>query len=623
MKKIYSFLLVLCLAFLVVGCAEKVTLTINEADKQITLQEGTEKTVTPVVTGEAELVWESSAPAVALVTNGKIKALTPGTATITVSVKDKEDISATIKVTVTPAPIEYELSVSETTVSLEEGATKAITPTYTEGATLVWETSNANVATVDNGTITAVAVGEAKITVSIQEDPEVKAEISVTVTEKVWLVETITVTLSKTDVYVGETSEVSVVVLPAEALQEVELSLSDSNLASLENGVITAIGAGSIVVTATAKDGSGKTGQATLQVYETIQGLKVQGDDKLDVGDETTLVVTPTNSNAKIVDYTFTSSDETLATVDENGKVTALAVGTVVITVKANDSNQAEKTFEITIREKVVEANKKTWTDAYGRIFAASAVYESDYAKLAELFIADWNAKYETSLTVNSLTGTSKEFWNSARTGSQTDWTGSKLKEFFQDAEMGAKWGWLLEMIAENSVNSFSKSQVAAIQNNVEDTANWYFGAHLISDIMSFLCGSTQSSGYGGYNFTNNSSQVLAIFDQYNRVIPADTEGATLVEITGSVTVPAIQNKDGYTAEYIGAAGTVYVEGDTIPVAESFVIEITYTPIVYSIVGLWDDLEVSAYQYTIEEAVELEPIKLLGYIFNGWYDNPE
>ena len=55
MRKIRVFLLALLFVFVLVGCGAKVTLTINEADKAISLEEGQSKEVVPVVTGEATL----------------------------------------------------------------------------------------------------------------------------------------------------------------------------------------------------------------------------------------------------------------------------------------------------------------------------------------------------------------------------------------------------------------------------------------------------------------------------------------------------------------------------------------------------------------------------------------
>ena len=389
MKKIYSFLLVLFVAFILVGCGEKVTLTLNEEDKQVTLEEGQEKTVTPVVTGEAVLVWTSSDPEVATVSEGKITAKKFGTATITVSVQDKE-ISATIALTVTK---KYEISISDTQVSLQQGETKTVTPTYTDGATLVWTTSNAAVATVENGTITAVGIGEAKITATVQEKETVKAEISVVVTKK--LADSVTVTLSKSNVYVGETVEVSAVVAPEYADQEVEWTLSDSNLATLENGVITTTGAGRLVVKATAKDGSEVFGEATLKIYENVSGIKIEGPTRLEVGQESVLLATATNENTND-EFTFASSDETVATVDELGTVVALKAGTAIITVTATDSGAFSKTVEIEVKEFKLAIGETEYTTLAEALAAAQ---EGDTITLAP-------GEYAEALTIsiNNLT---------------------------------------------------------------------------------------------------------------------------------------------------------------------------------------------------------------------------
>ena len=99
MKKIFIILSIFLFVFVLAGCGEKVTLSINEADKSVILEEGQEKKVNPVVTGEAVIEWSSSDTSIATVNDGLIKAIKEGSAIITVSIKD-EEISETITVTV-------------------------------------------------------------------------------------------------------------------------------------------------------------------------------------------------------------------------------------------------------------------------------------------------------------------------------------------------------------------------------------------------------------------------------------------------------------------------------------------------------------------------------------------
>lgn len=72
-------------------------------------------------------------------------------------------------------------------LEIEEGATGTITatvlPANATDMTLTWKTSNASVATVDGGVVTAVAVGTATITATSNDGTKEKATCVVTVTE--------------------------------------------------------------------------------------------------------------------------------------------------------------------------------------------------------------------------------------------------------------------------------------------------------------------------------------------------------------------------------------------------------------------------------------------------------
>ena len=89
----------------------------------------------------------------------------------------------------------YTLSIKDAdkNIALEVGDSKTVVPEYSEGATLVWESSDQNVVTVSNGTINAVKEGSATITVSLKEKSELKVEITVKVTKKEVVIKEFTV----------------------------------------------------------------------------------------------------------------------------------------------------------------------------------------------------------------------------------------------------------------------------------------------------------------------------------------------------------------------------------------------------------------------------------------------
>lgn len=185
MKKIKTALIALSCLFLVGGgltaCNPEdptpiVTITNGES---VTLEVG--ETLQLDVTlehSDEDITYISSNTSVATVNDtGLITAVAKGEATITAKVGD---ITDTIKVTVTEAVIppdpdvEVEsVTLNKTEITLEIGGTETLTatvlPENASDKTVTWETSDANVATVANGVVTAVAKGEATITAKAGE----------------------------------------------------------------------------------------------------------------------------------------------------------------------------------------------------------------------------------------------------------------------------------------------------------------------------------------------------------------------------------------------------------------------------------------------------------------------
>ncbi len=137
------------------------TATVN-VDKTVTLT----ASAVPVGADISALTWESSDATVATVVDGVVTGLKAGTATITAKVGD---FTATCTVTVEKL-MATELTLNKQAVTLSQGATETLTTSVSpEGGwydTLVWTTSDATVATVDGGVITAVGVGTAVIGVT-------------------------------------------------------------------------------------------------------------------------------------------------------------------------------------------------------------------------------------------------------------------------------------------------------------------------------------------------------------------------------------------------------------------------------------------------------------------------
>ena len=178
------------------------------------------------------------------------------------------------------------LSFSAAPSSMAPGQThKLQVRTFPAGAdepyTLVFTSSKPAVATVDDlGTITAIQDGQTVITVSLKDRPEVKAELSLTVeTIRITGVE---FTEKVSTLFIGQTFSVSTRVLPENATESgaVEYVSSQPEVASItQTGYITALEAGTTVITVTVKEHPEIKAEFTLAVkplYKAPKNTKFQ-----------------------------------------------------------------------------------------------------------------------------------------------------------------------------------------------------------------------------------------------------------------------------------------------------------------------------------------------------------
>lgn len=155
----------------------------------------------------------------------------------------------------------------------------------------------------------------------------------------------------------GETLKLTATVEPETATnKEVTWKSSNEKVATVDqSGNVTAVAKGTINITVTTKDGGHKA-TCTVTVNEKAEDVKVtditiNGSANMKVNEEQTLTATVKPDNATNKKVVWSSSDITTATVDENGKVTALKEGPVTITATAADGSEAKKEFNINISE--------------------------------------------------------------------------------------------------------------------------------------------------------------------------------------------------------------------------------------------------------------------------------
>ena len=309
------------------------------------------------------MTWKSSNAAIASVdANGKVTGVKAGEATITVTTEDGGK-TATCKVTVSDKEIKVtgvKLNKSETSLLVggNETLTATVLPEDATNQNVTWKSDKPEIATVDaNGKVTAVKVGEATITVTT-EDGGKTATCKVTVSETSVAVTGVTLNKTTLTLEAGASETLTATITPADATnQKVSWKSSKEAVATVDaNGKVTGVKAGEAVITVTTEDG-GKT--ATCKVYVNTATVAVTGvmlnktETTILEGGSETLVATVLPENATNRNVSWKSSDEAVATVDANGKVTGVKAGEAVITVTTEDGKKIN-TCKVTVKSNTV-----------------------------------------------------------------------------------------------------------------------------------------------------------------------------------------------------------------------------------------------------------------------------
>ena len=338
--------------------------SININDKDISLAVGYSETlsykVSPSNATELNLNFSSSDPTIATVdSRGVVTGVKAGNAIITVSTNNNT-VTDTAYVTVykkgestvvSGEPVttdNYPKNISiPSSKSLSVGASVQLEPTITPSnaiSILNWSSSDPSVARVDSqGIVTAVNIGTANIIVSTINGQT--SSCQVTVGNYSIRLESIAITTRYSYLQKGLTRKLFVSYKPINASNPtIRWYSSNDKVATVENGIVTAINVGSAIITAESVEGGFKDsieievgGGGTVTPVKEISIGNTTRDVYIGGTIQITPTITPTNATYKTV--TYTSNNPSVATVNENGLVTGIKEGTAVITVRSNRDN--------------------------------------------------------------------------------------------------------------------------------------------------------------------------------------------------------------------------------------------------------------------------------------------
>ena len=299
-------------------------------------------------TDNKTVIWSVSDSNIAQIAkDGTLSFKKAGTVDVIATVKATSSNTVIKKLTVTGVKRVINVSsvaLDKTTVNLKKGETvklnATIAPADADNKEVTYTSSNSAVAKVDNtGLVTAIAPGDAVITVTTKDG-------SKTATCKINVNNPISkVTIKETvgNIYIKDTYKLTTDIAPADSNDEknVVWSTSDSNIISInQKGIITANAIGKATITASVKasDGSIHSDSKDITVIKrAVQKVQILIDSKeMSVGDTIQAKAEVSPDNATYKNVIWSSSDSSVAEIDNLGNIRAKKAGNVEIKATAD-----------------------------------------------------------------------------------------------------------------------------------------------------------------------------------------------------------------------------------------------------------------------------------------------
>ena len=281
-------------AFAACDTGETDQFTVESVSLQETAKIEVGKSVTLTYTVAPEdcadtVTWSSSDTSVATVSNGgdnvgQVTGVAAGEATITLQVGNLMD-TCTVTVVEGDTVEVTGVTLNKNELTLTEGNSEklvaTVTPDNATDKTVTWTSNKTDVATVENGVVTAVGEGTATIKATAGG-----YEASCVVTVNPATVDVTGVTLDKTSatLYINGESGTNTVTLTATVTPDnatdktVTWTSNKTDVATVENGVVTAVGEGTATITATA---GGKSATCTVTVLDGSNVVNVDTAEEL------------------------------------------------------------------------------------------------------------------------------------------------------------------------------------------------------------------------------------------------------------------------------------------------------------------------------------------------------
>jgi len=309
------------------------------------------------------------------------------------------------------------LSISNETLNLHIGSSATLVvslePQDATRKNVTWSSGNSLIAEISEDTntsakVTGMAAGTVLIT-AVSEDGGKLAACIVTVTSAESAVSVTKVTLDPTNpiLTVGSTLQLAATVYPSNAsTKTLTWSSSAPHVAMVsDTGLISAVGVGTAVITVKTTSGN-KTATCSVEVRDLsvpVTGLELNMDSAaLKVGDFLVLNATVQPNNATNKQINWTSSDQSVATVNMAGEITAVGEGTTTITAATSDGNiTAICKIEVIIDEDSIQGLELNTKSQYLKVGGTAKLTASVYPQGEDTPVLVWTSSDNSIVTVS------------------------------------------------------------------------------------------------------------------------------------------------------------------------------------------------------------------------------
>ena len=229
------------------------------------------------------------------------------------------------------------------------------TPEDANNRKVTYTSSDAGVAKVTGNSMRAIQRGECELTVASVQNPEVTETFHVLVIQPIKRVQ---IDAGTKKVAVGSQLELLPVYTPENATNKsVTWTSRNPAIATVdENGVVTGVKKGSVNITAKAADGSNVTGTVMITVTQPVTAITITQDQiPVIVGRSAQARAQVFPNDASDRKVTWSSSDDTIATVRANGQVVGVKAGTCILTCASNSNPEVAAEATIVVSQLVTE----------------------------------------------------------------------------------------------------------------------------------------------------------------------------------------------------------------------------------------------------------------------------